>query len=259
MDILIAQKVDFKNIIITCSDYEFGFDEEIQREIDKLWNNKVIEGESKGQKIRDWLNYYLKSYKKEGNIFNFNFWTVRFRNISMRNFLSDEMKEKTKNNQPKGVFVAWIVKTNDSYFLFPKRSWKDVTKVVAWEITTFGWVLQPDDRHVQNFKDIWEHMVDELKEELWIKRDNILDWQFIGLTLSKALNRGIIFNVEINLNHEEVVSIFEKNNDWEMSEVLCIHQDQIINFLTKEWFDEEWNYNTNLWLYRDIMIKTSII
>lgn len=259
MKILIAKKIDFEKINIICNTYEFSFDQEVQNTIDALRNKKVIEAKEKWQNLWDWLNYYLMNYTLSSDSLKFDFWTVRFRNISMTNFLPDSLKEKIKNNQPKWIFVAWIVKTQDDYFLFPRRSGNDVTKTISWEITTFWWVLQPDEKHIEHFIDIRHHMMEELHEELWIAKNNITHGEFIWLTLSKALNRGIIFNINININHIEALNYFKKNGDWEMSEVLCIPKHQVLDFLNTEWFDESWLYKSNLWLYRELLTQTKVL
>lgn len=259
MNILIAKRLSFDQISVTISDYEFCFDDKIQKEIDAMWNKKVEESIQHWYEIWDWLNYYLQWYQEEGDGLYFDFGTVRFRNISMVKFLNETLRESINKNQPKWLFVAWIVKTNDDYFLFPKRSGRDVTKIISQEISTIWWVLQPDDKHIESFDDIRNHMKIELLEEVWVTNKHIINWEFIWLTWSKAWNRGVIFYIELNINYDEVVQFFNQNNDWEMSEIIGISSYQLEEFLTKQWFDDQWNYVTNLWLYRDIMKQTHLL
>lgn len=259
MNILIAKRLSFDQISITISDYEFHFDDKIQKEVDIMWNKKVEESIQHWYKIWDWLNYYLQWYQEYDNNLHLDFGTIRFRNISMVKFLDNNLQQKINDNQPKWLFVAWIIRTNDEYFIFPKRSGRDVTKAVSKEISTIWWVLQPDDKNIENFDDIRNHMKIELLEEVWVDSTYITHWEFIWLTSSKAWNRGIIFYVIVDLTYEEIVEKFNQSNDWEMSEIIGIPSYQLEEFLTQQWFDDQWNHVANLWLYRDIMKQIKLL
>jgi hypothetical protein len=259
MNILIAKRLSFDQISINISDYEFCFDDKIQKEINAMRNKKVEESIQHWYEIWDWLNYYLQWYQEDDNRLHLDFGTVRFRNISMTKFLDKNLQDQIKDNQAKWLYVAWIIKTNDNQYIFPRRSGRDITKAISQEISTISWMLQPDDNKIINFDGVWHHMKVELEEELGVKEQYITHWEFIGLTTSKAWNRGIIFYIELNINYNEVVQFFNQNNDWEMSEVIGIPSYQLEEFLTKEWFDDQWNYTTKLWLYRDIMQQTHFL
>lgn len=259
MEILLAEKIDYTDINIVLLDEVFVYPDEIQKLIDELWEKKMVESIINNMKIWDWDNYFLSRYEHiDGKLFLY-IWITKFRNVSMLDFLPTEIRCNTWLVQPRWLFVAWIIKSVDDYFVFPRRNAKDVTKKIISNITTFWWVLQPNETNINTFDWVREHMKKEIVEEMWIEDRDIVWWNFIWLTISKALNRWIVFYVALSLSVKDIDIKFNHNSDQEMDELIYIYKDDLNDFFNKNWFNDSGSIVNNLWLYKCILRKVNLL
>ena len=98
-------------------------------------------------------------------------------------------------------------------------------------IDFIGGGLQPDELEVNSCTDIFENMFKEMKEEAGIEKTNILKIKGIGITLSSKYNVIFIFYTLLNITRDAALEIFNANNDNEMSDLIFVEEDKLIEFL----------------------------
>lgn len=117
------------------SDTWFSYNDEIQTEIDAIWQKKVIESEEQGSKLWDGNNYRLSGFHLENDMLSLDIGLVKYRNIASRLF-SQDLIEKIKGvpDRASGIFVAGLIRSSDGYFVFGERSGRYLCKEGEMEI-----------------------------------------------------------------------------------------------------------------------------
>lgn len=245
-EIVVNKNYSFENIKIVVNNEWFSYEPEIQSQIDKLWEEKVKESEEKWSKLWDWNNYRLVDYKIDDWILLLEVWFVKYRNIWASSIIIDQINNLSKKNRWNGMFVAWLIKSKDNYYILGERSWRYLRK--EWELEVLGWVLQPDDIIVNTVWDIYSCLLKELKEEGWIDKIHIIDKKFLWIIRGTNLNFWLIFFIELNLNKEQIIEKFNESNDLEMKNLVFVNESEIEEFLNNESI-KDWEIVNNLWLY----------
>lgn len=253
MKVLIPESKYCKNISISISDDEFMFEEKIQKRIDEIWNQKLIDANSVWEKIWDWNNYYLKSYTIDDEMLSLELGHIKFRNMSMLKFLSDEYQSIAQKITPHWLFVTSMIKTIDDHFIFAIRNPLQVVHNKKWTVTTIWWVLSRDETTIHTFQDISNHMLVEISEELWVSTSDVWRNECIWIVESRHENIGIVFYSELHLTLQQVQDTFSHNSDWEMSEIIWIPSSELYSFLVAN--RDHWTLS----MYAELLVKNKII
>ncbi len=116
--------------------------------------------------------------------------------------LPAETRESIKDTQAHGVFVVALVKTSDDIYVFSKR--KDNLLNRNTRYACFGGVLQPTECSMSSFEDIYNHMKQELIEEIGLHAIDITVGTYIGMIDSREHNIGIVFAIDLSISAQTV-------------------------------------------------------
>ena len=234
--ILLNEPFSFENIQISVVDTWFEYEPEIQSQIDSIWQAKVKESEEKGLRIWDGNNYRFAGFSRNDWVLTVQMEYVKYRTVASRFFpdtLLETIQQYPDSLRGNGLFVGGFIHSSDNFLIFGERSGKYLNVEGKPEI--IGWVLQPDEIIVNNIHDVFDGFLKELSEEAGISRESVQKQSFVGIVATMNYNIGLIFSVKINKTHSEILEDFQKNNDGEMRNLLCIPENEVETQLNEKW------------------------
>jgi predicted NUDIX family phosphoesterase len=85
-----------------------------------------------------------------------------------------------------------------------------------------GGVLSKDEGEVKSSEDLFNAIQREIKEEINIDMANIQDIRLIGGILTDNFYVALVFSTILNLSSSELLSLFEKREDDELSRLIIL-------------------------------------
>jgi len=246
---------DFANKIqVKLSDKFFVYPANIQVKIDELRNEKIQTAKSLGKEpMRDATKYRMKSLNYEDWVLCFDLQYIWYKNVSQAKFVLEDIDRLLwEDGYTMQVYTNSLIQTTDGYFLFGERSAKYLNRT-QWDIDFIGWSLDQVKWKILEPKDIYESLLCELQEEIWIESDNVLDCNLIAVNRSKWMHCWLLFDTKLNLTKDEAMTKFNKNTDNEMQNFKIIESKDLYERITANGKDENWQNISNFGICYDCL------
>lgn len=201
---------------------------DLQQKVDENWKDFKRNSEKTGEKVWDGTYYRLENIQeiKEGkNILKLS--TIKYSQI--RGLTHNLVSILPKKAIPYHISTGALIKTSDNMFIFGERRH---TSFRSSNIDYIGGGLQPEEVEVNLGCDIFENVVKEISEEAGISRNCIESLTGIGIVLSSKYNVIFLFYAKLKIDRKEVLELFAKNNDDEMSNLVFVKESELSQFLS---------------------------
>ncbi len=228
--ILIKGDFTSKNIEITTNLISNrAISDDVEKQIDKVWQETVENAKKSSQLIFDGESFRLDSYTVNAGILKLELSKFKYKVRSSLNKLKDELGNLGDEYYCNGLAIGGIIKTKDNKFIFGRRSGNTITNN---SVDFIGGILEPEV--IKGAEDLFRYNKQEMLEEIGLNETYIISQKLIALVLSPSTNIIMLTYTRLNIDSGEVKNIFEQSNDkFEMSELVFINEDKLIEYLHK--------------------------
>ncbi|MES2223805.1 MAG: hypothetical protein V4469_02625 [Patescibacteria group bacterium] len=206
--ILASGKFSPQDLIVSVSESNRKIDSSIESQIDAVWEAKKKDADEKGQICYNGTSYRLNSLEAKENKIFLDFGTLEFKTrVSLLQI--PEYFNLPPEYYKKGCTVDSTIKTADRRYLMVELSGKSLNHNVTDVLG--GLIEKPLELSTGN--DIFNALYIELEEEGSIHKSDVKEIYLKSIYLACQTDIHFYFEVELNLDIEELREKFDKENE----------------------------------------------
>lgn len=211
------QKGDISLSIVNSS---FHLDEELRYRIENIWGEELTKAKQAGKLMYNGLHYRLEDIKIGEQTINLRISPLDFKTRMGIGILS----ETTEMPMLATLNIGGFVETTDGKFVFGKKG--NLTLAEEGKIEFIGGGLEGE-----NISDIFNQNEAEIGEELGVSKSHISSQELVSILLTPRGNYIFLTHNRLTVDSNELVEIFNKENDGEFSELVFIEKSDLKEFL----------------------------
>jgi hypothetical protein len=187
-------------LVITHSESTRKIDDEVDGQLEAIWEAKVKDAELNGKLLYNGLSYRLNSYEVSGGKLHLDLGLLEYK---VRDGLIAVPKYMTLSEPywRKGLYSTATVRTADDKYLMVELSGKSMNTNA---IDLIGGVVETDPE-ITNGQGVFKSFLAELEEEAFIHEDDIKSCILKSIMLERRGNIGIYFEVQLKINSQELI------------------------------------------------------
>lgn len=204
-------------------------DQKVEKEIEKKWNERLSQAQSKGIKIWNSTTYRLNEFVIEKDELYLELSEIDFKTRVGMKYI-DAVYDLGPDYYSKGIFTAGLVKTSDNKYIFGELSGNTLS-ALSRNVDFIGGILSKDECIVTSAKSLAHALEREVQEEINIPANQIQDMILKAIILTSGYNIALIFDVDLTIDSVSVQSLFNLKNDKELKSLVFVEQDKLKEFL----------------------------
>jgi hypothetical protein len=205
--LLIKGNFSADDLIVSVSPSNLVLIDSIKKELEHIWDKKIIEAKKKGLHLYNGMSYRLNSYKKENGKIHLDFGTMDFKTrYGLKEALEDISHDEAMYR--KGCYVGATVKTSDNKYLMIKLSGKSMNTNTN---DVLGGIMETNITMDSEY--IFNVLYSELNEEAGIKKKETKNTVLRAIYISSHTNIGFYCETELLISSNEILERFTSNVD----------------------------------------------
>jgi 8-oxo-dGTP pyrophosphatase MutT (NUDIX family) len=231
---------------VTLSWNVFTYPDWIQQQVEKKRIEIYKKEQVAGKKIWDSDLYRVDTMEIGEDVCKMKLGIMKWSQMFVVKFCQDLFDTVQEENFASGIACALLLETVDGQFVFWVRNGNSAWKP-WWDFALIWWTLHPDEWIVDSYQWLYEHLIRELFEEIWVPASSIQETKIVWI--QRMQNGGIwfVYYMQLHCSKDDVKMMFTQRTDDEMTDLYFVDRTSVQNFLHNYCFDN-WVCTRTMWL-----------